>query len=386
MFDLIAILLFWCPLALIFYHWVIFPFLLWLWARLAPRKFSPVQRDTPFKISVVMAVYNEEAIIAEKMKNLLAMDYPPEQIEILIGSDNSTDKTDEIIRSFNDPRVRLIHYNEQSGKTVVQNRLLELATGDLVLCTDADSLLSPESLKVMADDFLDPRVGVVNPRYQRVNEDGSLAESFYDRWEGKVKELEGRLGAMVGCYAYANMLRRSLATPIPDDTILDDFILGIRPFRSGYDVIMEPRALVVTRAESEQVEYRRKSRISAGNLQALLRCYDILSPKYGRKAWVYFSHKVLRMVVPFLLLFMFIGSAIKIGQPFFTVVFLLQVLSYAAIPLLFVLQGRLRKLLILQYYLYITIGLVIGYWRYLFRRERFWKKTPRVKAPPPVSG
>ncbi len=386
MFDIVAMIFFWMPLGIIFYHWVIFPLVLWIWGKVSPRKFSPVKRDEPFKVSVVMAVYNEEAIIAEKMKNLLAMDYPADRLEILIGSDNSTDRTDEIIRSFNDPRVRLIHYNEQSGKTIVQNRLLEMATGDLVLCTDADSFLTPESLKLMAEDFLDPGVGVVNPRYQRVNEDGSPAESFYDRWETKVKELEGRLGAMVGCNAYANMVRRSLATPIPDDTILDDFILGIRPFRSGYDVVCEPRALVVTRTESEQVEYRRKSRISGGNLQALLRCYDLLSPRYGKKAWVYFSHKVLRMVVPFLLLAMFIGSALKIGHPFFTVVFLLQVLAYATIPLLFVVKGRLRKLLILQYYLYINIGLVIGYWRYIFRRERFWQKTPRVKAPPAVSG
>ena len=360
------------------YHWLLFPALLWLWGRLAPRRFRPEERAEPFRVSVVMAVFNEEAIIAEKMKNLLAMDYPKDRLEILIGSDNSTDRTDEIIRSFNDPRVRLIHYDEQSGKTVVQNRLLRRATGDVVLCTDADSLLTPESLRLMVENFLDPKVGVVNPRYQRVNEDGSPAESFYDRWETKVKELEGRIGAMVGCNAYANMVRRSVAEPVPDDTILDDFILGIRPFRSGYDVVCEPRALVVTRTESERLEYKRKSRISGGNLQALLRCYDLLSPKYGKKAWTYFSHKVIRMVVPFLLLSMFSGSASKLAHPFFMAMFGLQVLAYATIPLVFVVKGGLRKLLALQYYLYINIGLVIGYWRYIFRREHFWQKTPRT--------
>lgn len=385
MLDFLAIALFWLPLGVIVYHWLLFPLLLWVWGRLFLRKFRFEPRETPFSVSVVMAVYNEEEIIAQKMKNFLMMDYPPEYIEILIGSDGSTDRTDEIIRSFGDPRVRLIHYDEQQGKPVVQNRLLELARGELVLCTDADSLLTPVSLKLMCENFFDPKVGVVNPRYRRINDDGSPAESFYDRWETKVKELEGRIGAMVGCNGYANLVRKSLATPVPDDTILDDFILGIRPFRSGYDVVCEPRALVVTRAESESVEYRRKTRISSGNLQALLRCYDLLSPKYGRKAWVYFSHKVLRMVVPFLLLAMFLGSGLKVSHPFFVVLFGLQLFSYAMIPLLFILPKRWRRLLVVQYYLYLNIGLLIGYGRYLFRRERFWSKTPRTSPPPDLS-
>lgn len=385
MFEPLAIVLFWVPLGFIVYHWVLFPVLLWIYGRLFPRKFHFEQRDEPLRVSVVMAVYNEEAIIAEKMKNILAMEYPADYLEILIGSDNSIDRTDEIIRSFNDPRVRLIHYDEQAGKTVVLNRLLEMATGDVVLCTDADSLLTPQSLKLMVENFYDPKVGVVNPRYRRVNEEGSPAESFYDIWESKVKELEGRIGAMVGCYAYAIMVRRSLATPIPDDTILDDFILGIRPFRYGYDVVCEPRALVITRAESETVEYRRKSRISGGNMQALLRCYDLLSPKYGKKAWVYFSHKVIRMMVPFLLLMMLIGTGLQVRHPFFAVLFGLQLFAYATIPLLFVVPRRWRKFLIIQYYLYLNIGLVIGYWRYFFQRERFWKKTPRTAPPPELS-
>ncbi|MGQ9678246.1 MAG: glycosyltransferase family 2 protein [bacterium] len=385
MFDFWSIILFWLPLGVMVYHWLLFPLLLWVWGRLFPRRYRFEPREKPFSVSVVMAVYNEEKIIAEKMKNLLKLDYPYDYLEVLIGSDNSTDRTDEIIRSFGDQRVQLIHYDEQSGKTVVQNRLLQLARGELVLCTDADSLLTPDSLKLMCENFLDPKIGVVNPRYRRINDDGSPAESFYDRWETKVKELEGRIGAMVGCNAYANMVRKSVATPVPDDTILDDFIIGIRPFRFGYDVVCEPRALVVTRAESEAIEYRRKSRISSGNLQALLRCYDLLSPKYGKKAWVYFSHKVIRMVVPFLLLAMLVGSGLKLGHPFFVVLFGLQVLAYATIPLLLVVPKQWRRLLIVQYYLYLNIGLVIGYGRYLFGRQRFWKKTPRTAPPPDLS-
>jgi len=377
-FDTPAVLLFWVPLGVLCYHWVLFPAFLWLWSRIRPRTYRNAIDPDSLGVSLVMAVYNEESIIADKVRNCLELDFPADKTEILIGSDGSTDRTEEIIRSFRDPRIRLLRFEPQAGKTAVQNRLLLEANGDVVLCTDADSMLTRDSLRLMLAHMRDPRVAVVNPRYVRVNREGSPAEGFYDRWESKVKELEGRLGAMVGCNAYANMIRKDQATPIPDDTILDDFVLGIGPFRSGMDAVSEPRAIVTTLAESESVEFARKTRISGGNLQALIRYFDLLSPTYGRKAWIYFSHKVLRMVVPFLLVLMFVGTALEARHLMFAVVLLLQVGTYATIPLVFSSEGRLRRLLIPQYYLLINIGLVVGYWRYLFRREKYWKKTPRT--------
>ncbi|MBM3331527.1 glycosyltransferase [candidate division WOR-3 bacterium] len=377
-FDTLAVLLFWIPLGILGYHWVLFPAVLWIWSRVQPRRYIDVVDPDALRVSLVMAVYNEESIIADKVRNCLDLDYSVDRTEILIGSDSSTDRTEEIIRSFGDARIRLLRFEPQAGKTVVQNRLLQEASGDVVLCTDADSMLTRDSLRLMLAHMRDPRVAVVNPRYVRVNREGSPAEGFYDKWESKVKEFEGRLGAMVGCNAYANMIRKEYATPIPDDTILDDFVLGIRPFRSRMDVVCEPKAIVTTLAESESVEFSRKTRISGGNLQALIRCFCLLSPRYGRKAWVYFSHKVLRMVVPLLLLMMLAGSAIEARHPFFAVLLLLQVAGYITIPLVFASSGRFRRLLIPQYYLLMNVGLVIGYWRYLFRREQYWRKTPRT--------
>jgi cellulose synthase/poly-beta-1,6-N-acetylglucosamine synthase-like glycosyltransferase len=380
--DTIAAVLFWVAVGVMVYHWIAFPAILWLWGMVSPRRYRPEPRSEPFKVSVLMAVYNEEDIISEKMKNLLATDYPADRIEILIGSDSSTDRTDDIIKSFNDDRVRLIRYEQQAGKTVVQNRLLLEARGDVVLCTDADSLLTPESLRLMLEQMRDPKVAVVNPRYRRMNRDGSAAESLYDRWETKVKELEGRLGSMVGCNAYANMIRREVANPVPDDTNLDDFVLGISPFRSGYDVVTEPRALVVTQTEAETLEFRRKARISRGNLQALFRFSDILLPRYGVKAWTYFSHKVLRMLIPFCLLAMLIASAIESSRPFFAVMLAIQLLALASVPLLLVARAKWRRLLVPQYYYYMNIALLVGYWQYFTVRERYWAKTPRGPTVP----
>jgi cellulose synthase/poly-beta-1,6-N-acetylglucosamine synthase-like glycosyltransferase len=376
-FDWVAIVFFWVPTAILVYHWALYPAALWVMSKARPRRDARAERTEPFFVSIVMAAFNEEELIAGKVRNCLELDYPADRMEILVGSDSSSDRTDELVRSFDDPRVRLIRYEPQSGKTVVQNRLLGEAKGDVILCTDVDSLLTPESLKLMVEHMRDPKVAVVNPRYARVNRDGSAAEGFYDRWETKVKELEGRLGAMVGCNAYANMIRREVAAPIPDDTNLDDFVLGIRPFRSGYDVVTEPRALVVTQTETEKLEFRRKARINRGNLQALSRFADILLPKYGIKAWTYFSHKVIRMFVPFLLLAMMIVSAVELARPFFIVMLVLQLAILVSVPVLLVAKGRWRKLLFPQYYYFMNIALLVGYWQFYTSREKYWTKTPR---------
>jgi len=377
MLDASAVLFFWLPLGVIFYHWVLYPLTLWLFAKLRPRRTVRQDLDKPFSVSIIIAAFNEEKLIAGKLANCLDLDYPPDRMEVLVGSDASSDATDAIVQSCSDSRVRLIRYEPQSGKTVVQNRLLSEARGDLMLCTDVDSLLAKPSLRLMADRFLDPKVAVVNPRYTRVNRDGSAAEGFYDRWEARVKELEGRLGAMVGCNAYANMVRREFADPIPDDTNLDDFVLGIRPFRRGYDVVTEPRALVVTQTETEKLEFRRKARINRGNLQALLRFADLLLPKHGIKAWVYFSHKVLRMLIPFLLLSLLVSSAVKVAHPFFRVLLVPQLVALATTPLLLLAKGRWRRLLVPQYYYFMNIALLVGCWQFLTTKEKYWTKTPR---------
>ena len=377
MLDTLAAVLFWATFGVMLYHWLVFPVMLWLWGKVSPRRYRPEPRSESFKVSVVMAVHNEEGIIAEKMKNLLATDYPADKMEILIGSDNSTDRTDEIIRSFNDPRVKLTHYEEQAGKTAVQNRLLLEVTGDAVLCTDADAIMTPASLLLMVEHLRDPKVAVVNPGYARVNRDGSAAEGLYDRWEMKVKELEGRLGATVGAYGWALLVRREFCQPVPDDTVLDDFVFGIRPFRQNCDVVTDRKALVVTQTGSERLEFWRKVRINRGNLQALFRFADLLLPKYGVKAWVYFSHKVLRMLVPSLLLTMLVTSAVELSRPFFAVVLVLQLVTLASVPLVLVARGRWRRLLFPQYYYLMNIALLVGCWQFFTSREKYWKKTPR---------
>jgi cellulose synthase/poly-beta-1,6-N-acetylglucosamine synthase-like glycosyltransferase len=375
--DPIAVLMFWVPIGILLYHWVVFPVVLVVLAGLSRCRRSPEGRSEQPLVTIVMAAYNEETLIAGKIRNCLELDYPPGMLEILVGSDSSTDATDDIVRLFTDVRVRLVRFEPQSGKVAVQNRLLREARGDVILTTDVDCLLTPSSLRLMVERLRDASVAVVSPSYSRLNIDGSPAEGFYDRWESKVKELEGRLGSMVGCYGYAYIMRREVADPIPDDTILDDFVFAVRPFRKGYNVVVEPGALVVTRTESEGLEFGRKVRISRGNLQALLRFADLLQPKYGVKAWIYFSHKVVRMMVPFLLLAMLIASAVELPRSLFAAMLVLQLAILASVPFLLVAKGKWRKLLFPQYYYLMNIALLVGYWQFFTNRERYWARTPR---------
>jgi len=378
MFDAITILLFWAPVGLIVYHWAIFPGILVFLAGLRKRhKESKRLAELP-RVTIAIAAYNEERTIRAKILNCLDNDYPIEKLEVLVGSDASSDGTDSIVKSFTDTRVKLLRSQQHGGKAAVLNLLMGSASGDLVLFTDADVMLAHDTLQIMVRHFTDESVGVVEARYIRINKAGSAAEGFYDRYESKVKELEGRLGATTSCYGAALMARKSLCQPIPEDTVLDDFMLGIRPFRSGFSVAYEPRAIVSGKVENETQEFRRRVRIGRGNLQALLRFADLLLPKYGTKAWVFFSHKFVRMLIPFLLLSIFIASAIKFSVPFFAAMFILQLAAYATIPLLLVVKGRWRKVLFPQYYLFHNIAVVVGYWQYLFgRRQKYWQRTAR---------
>jgi len=379
MFGLLPVLAFWVPLGLMLYNWILFPLLLAALIKLRTRKTENVLEDTQLpSVTVVIAAHNESAVIARKLENCLDIDYPRDRLDVLVVSDGSDDGTDEVAREFRDPRVRLIRQEPRRGKAAALNLGIGEAKGDLVLFTDADVIVAPDALRQMAARFNESSVGAVHAHYHRLNKEGSPAEGIFDRYEAVVKELEGKLGAMVGAYGWALMLRRSLCTELPVDTILDDFVLGIQPFRSGFDVVYEPHALCWTEVEKERIEFWRKVRISRGNVQALFRCFDLFHPRYGVKAWVLFSHKFLRWITPFLLLLVLVGSVLEVARPFFRVLLLVQALCYATMPLLPFARGRLRKLLVPQYYLFLNLALLVGYWQCIFgRRSVYWQRTVR---------
>jgi biofilm PGA synthesis N-glycosyltransferase PgaC len=379
MTDLTAVLLVWIPLAVVAYNWLLFPAMLVIAVRLR-RPEPPPSNDAPLpRVSVVIAAWNEELCIGDKIRNCLAFDYPAELLDVIVGTDAVTDRTNDIVRSFQDKRVRLWTTDERLGKSEVLNRLMPLTTGELVLFTDADVLMSVDALRIAVRRFRDERVGVLLFHYERRSDDGHVVEGAWDRYENWLKRLEGELGAAVGVYGWAMMLRRSLCQPISPDTILDDWVLGTRPFRWGYAAVYEPRASSWTRAETARVEFTRKTRNSRGHIQAFFMMPSVFLPKYGVKSWVLFSHKFLRWVTPFLMLSILAGSALDWRIPFFRIALLLQLLLYLTTPLVPVARGFLRRLLLPQYYVWTNLALLAGYWQYFFGRKLSynWLRTAR---------
>ena len=379
MTELAAMLLVWVPLGVMTYNWVLFPALLTVAVRLKQARPVVARAGDLPRVSVVIAAWNEELCIADKIRNCLAFDYPADRLEIAVGTDAVTDRTNEIVRSFADQGVKLHAVDERLGKSAVLNMLIPDVHGDLVLLTDADVLIAPDALRLAVERFGDEKVGVLLFHYQRRNEDGHVAEGLWDRYENWLKRLEGELGSAVGVYGWAMMLRKSLYRPIPPETISDDYVLGTRPFRWGYSAVYEPRALCWTRTETARVEFTRKARNSRGSIQAFFMMPDLFLPKFGVKSWVLFSHKFLRWVTPFSMLAVLVGSAASWRIPFFRVALGLQLLVYLSTPLVLVVRGPVRKLLFPQYYAWANLALLAGYWRYFFGRRLAynWLRTAR---------
>ncbi len=375
----VDVLLFWIPVAVLGYHWLGFPLLLLIVVKLTKRHCPPPASSDLPSITVAIAAWNEELNIAAKLRNCLKLDYPHDKLEILVGTDGVTDETNNIVQMFAAQGVVLHSVNERIGKSAVLNMLIQAAHNDIVLFTDADVLLASDAVRIAAARFRDEKVGVVLFRYLRTNEDGHAAEGLWDRYENRLKELEGKLGTAVGAYGWAMMVRCRLCRPIPADTILDDFVLGTRPLLEGYGAVYEPNAVSMTRVESARVEFVRKARNSRGSLQVLLKMPGLLLPRHPVKAWVLLSHKVLRMLTPFMLLSILLLSVMRSGAPVFAALSVAQVLLYVTTPLVLVVRGRWRKLLLVQYFLWTNFALLAGYWQYFFgRRLQYnWLRTER---------
>jgi cellulose synthase/poly-beta-1,6-N-acetylglucosamine synthase-like glycosyltransferase len=346
------------------------------------RRRSKVAGGQP-AVSLVVAAFNEASCISEKIANSLAVDYPQERFELLIGSDGSSDGTDEQVRAVADPRVRL-SAAPRAGKTSVLNRCIPVARGDIVILSDANTMIDPAAVKRLVRHFEDPEVGAVCGRlklYNRVRKD--YEESAYWSYESVLKFLEGKHGAVMGANGGLYAIRRTLFTALPASTIVDDFVIPLRIMELGFQVRYEPEALAYEETtEDYEKEFGRRARIAAGNFQSLRLVPGLLLPTAGFRAFAFWSHKVLRWCAPALMAVALVANLLLLGHPFFRLTFLLQALFYA---LAFagragLARGRLRRAASVAYY-FVTMNLAIavGFWRFVRRSQgAAWDRTARA--------
>ena len=322
--------IFWLAAALVAYTYV--GYAGWLRLRLLWRPHPVLRGAVTPTVSVIMVVRNEEEILQSKLQNLLSLDYPQDQFEIVVVSDGSTDRTEQILREFaHEPRLHVILNQLSKGKAGGLNDALEVAHGEVVVFTDARQKIDGSAVRLLAENFADPRVGCVSGELMLGDpESGESGQGLglYWRIEKQIRQLESASGSVVGATGALYAARRQLLTPVPAGTILDDVFLPMHIARQGQRVIFDPRAIAWDTADlGAEREFSRKVRTLSGNYQ-LVQFAPWLLRRENPIRFEFISHKLLRLAVPMALAVLLLTSLL-LKPPFYKVVFFAQVLFYA---------------------------------------------------------
>lgn len=326
------IALFLICLSVVIYVYAGYPALLRLGVFGARRTWKRQVVDLPL-ISIIVPAHNEEASIGAKIDNLLASDYPRECMDILIGSDGSSDRTEEIVRRYAGEGVGLVSFPQQHGKSAIQNGLVSLACGEILVFTDADCTFAPEALRVLIDNFADSAVGLVTgrPTFDNSRETSvTRNEGIYLRYETWLRREESERGLLALASGSLFAMRRKLWRPI-DPAMGDDFALPLHAARAGFRNVLEERAVAATRLTQDEPQsmFWMKVRIVAKDFRALLAHPQVLDPfRHGRLAIALWSHKLLRWLVPYFLIALFAANLLLLAALPLRVFFGLQVAFY----------------------------------------------------------
>ncbi|HVT88948.1 MAG TPA: glycosyltransferase family 2 protein [Tepidisphaeraceae bacterium] len=382
----ILVIFFWLCAGLILYTYAVYPLLVMVLSEFLGKDRTAREVDSTNwpNVSLLIAAYNEQAVIERRIANALAMDYPKEKLEIAIASDGSNDETANIVKRYAGQGVRLIEFAERRGKSAVLNRAIPQLRGEIVVLSDANSEFEPSALKKLVRWFDDPAVGIVSGRLVLTDARNSRnADSLYWNYETFLKKSESRLGGLLGANGAIYAIRRSCFTPIPDDTVVDDFLIPLlMRLHHGFLVHYDFQAIAYEQAPNQvRDEFRRRMRIGTGNLQNLSLLWPLLDPRQGFVAISFFSHKVLRWLCPFLLIGILIGSACLFNHPFFRVVTILQGAFYCMAMIVAILprSAGVPKLFRLPtMFVSMNLALLVGYSRWLLQNHHgTWEPTAR---------
>ncbi len=302
--------------AIVFYILIGYPLLLaYFFRRTAP----PVKKDAGFRpsVSVLLAVHNGERFIAKKLETLLSLDYPRELMEILVVSDGSTDRTEEIAESFARRGVRLLRA-PRGGKPAALNLALRHASGEILFLTDVRQSMHPDALSRLVANFADPSVGAVTgePRFLDPDIAGEQADmQVYWRYELWARRRHSEIHSACNTTGWIYAIRHSLAQPIPADTLTDDGVIPIYVLLAGYRVIVEPLALAFDDPNIQGGEFRRKVRTLAGLWQVHAR-FPQLFTRAHRMRIHFLSHKTSRLALPWALLLIWGATLGLTASPF----------------------------------------------------------------------
>jgi poly-beta-1,6-N-acetyl-D-glucosamine synthase len=387
----IILIVFWISLAIVFYTYIGYGIMISLLAR--TKLFVKSNQGTVSYLpdtTLLIAAYNEAAIIEEKIKNTLALHYPKDRMKIYIVTDGSDDGTPEIVERYSE--VKLFHQPLRLGKVNAVNRVMKEVNTPIVVFTDANTFINPDGLQVMVRHFADPRVGGVagEKRIVKNGKDGASGsgEGLYWRYESYLKQKDSEVHSVQGAAGEFFSLRTSLYESPASNVIIEDFYISMRIVAKGYRFIYEPEAHATETASiSIAEEWKRKVRISAGGLQAILKLRGLLNPfRYGITTFQYISHRVLRWTfAPLSLPVAFICNGLLVilsNNSIYYALFSGQILLYGLAVCGYFLRGKriaLQGFFVPFYFAMMNLAVYAGIIRSLRGRQTvLWEKAKRA--------
>ncbi len=371
-----SIWIFWIAVSTILYTYAGYP--LWLWFRASFFALPWKRAQLLPTVSVIVAVHNGAALLHDKINQLLTIDYPRKLLEILFISDGSDDGTNEILADVSETHVRTFLLPERCGKAAALNVGIREATGNILVFVDIRPVLEKNAIRRLVKNFADPQIGCVAGQLALRSgaHDGTTAavSDFYWRYEQWMRRCEALTGSILGVYGGFYAVRRELATQLPDGTILDDMYQPLHIARQGYRVVLDESAQVWDAWPStSNGEFRRKVRTLAGNFQ-LLGLAPWLLTRHNPLRWRLFSHKLLRLTVPALLMLLSVTSWTLRGSGFYLLVLLAQIGFYATALLGLKFDNRITRRIAgpPAAFCLLNAAAVAAFWKYVFTRP-LWK-------------
>ncbi len=389
MLILLAEIIFWVSLIAIIHPYTSYPLFLYLKSRNKKVWFNTFDKtNLPF-VSVLMAVHNEENILAEKIQSILNSNYPVHLYEIIIGSDASNDRTNEILNDFSakHDNIQTVFFKERQGKIKIINKLIKKAKADFILFTDADVIFTAETIYELIKYFKEKKIGLVDSNLQKQETQTkgvAIQEKFYINFELSVKNKEGIIaGVMMGPFGGAYAIRKKLYETVPYNFLVDDFYINMKILLKNYWSINNPAAIAYDNGTDDiKAEFNRKIRISTGNFQNLKTFYKVLFSKRNLLAFSFFSHKVLRWLTPIFIILLIICTLILFKISFIYQAFTILLFFSLLIPFIdYFLQKNGFHIILLRFithYYYMNLGLFIGLLKYIKGvKSNVWEPTKR---------
>lgn len=379
--DTIFLITYLLTISLCLFTYLFYPVILLLLNYLF--RFNIQKREITPNISILIPAYNEGKDIGQKIENTLALDYPKDKMEILVGSDGSTDETREIVKKYTEQGVQLIDFNTNRGKTAVQNDLVKISTREILVFTDAASFLHPNSLKALVRNFADERVGCVGGRMEFVNTSSNIttqSQGIYWLYESKMRELESNLGRLIGVDGPLYAVRRNCYIPLRNH-IISDLITPLLVLAQDKKVVLEPEAVVYEDPTYKSLqEFSTRRRITLRGLVSLRHHSELLNPlQYPALAAQLFFHKILRWSIGFLVSLNIVACAFISGvKPFDSI--LILYLIFFGIAILGWIQAHLnmknRLFSIPYYFTLVNLAAAMGIIDFFRKKQSIsWKPT-----------